>query len=193
VIASVGVLAANALYFALSALGLGALHELSAEAFLAIKWLGAAYLVYLGVRTIARSFQRRAEGPEPGATSSAQRAFWQGFVSQGANPGLLVYFAAILPQFVNPAEALAPQLGILALSSFAIELAVLSGYAALAHRAGRRATPRLRAAIDRVGGGLLIAAGAASPRCAGAEADRSTCPSSRVSSIRSCSRSSSAR
>ncbi len=69
------------------------------------------------------------------------------------------HFAAILPQFVNPAEWLAPLVGILALSSFAIELAVLSGYAALAHRAGRRAGPRVRVALDRVGGGLLIAAG----------------------------------
>lgn len=160
VLATTGVLAANAIYFALSASGLAAALALPAQVFVAIKWLGAAYLVWLGARMIARSFRRNeAEVPLP-APGSRRGAFWQGFVTQGANPALLVYFTAILPQFLDTAEPLAWQVAVLALSSFAIEFAVLSTYAALSHRAGRRTGARFRRIVDRLGGGLLIAAGA---------------------------------
>jgi homoserine/homoserine lactone efflux protein len=159
-VAALGVLAANAVYFALSATGLAAVHGLSAQAFLAIKWLGAAYLIFLGSRLILRSLQARTAPPPAPVPASTRRSFWQGFVAQGANPNLLVYFSAILPQFVTPEVPLAPQVAVLALSSFAIEFTVLSVYSALAHRAGRRAAPRFRIVADRVGGGLLIAAGA---------------------------------
>ena len=158
VVATAGVLAANAVYFGLSASGLVALNALSAEIFTAIKWAGAAYLIWIGARMIARSFRKQAvQGIA--ATLSKQRAFWQGFVAQGANPNLLVYFAAILPQFVDTAHPLPGQIAILAVSSFVIEGCILSFYAALAARAGRSARPRARVAIERAGGGLLIAAG----------------------------------
>jgi homoserine/homoserine lactone efflux protein len=158
IVATVGVLAANAVYFALSASGLVALNALSAEIFTAIKWAGAVYLIWTGATMIARSFRPRA-APVAATTASKQRAFWQGFVAQGANPNLLVYFAAILPQFVDTAHPLPGQIAILAISSFVIEGSILSVYAALAARAGRSARPRARAAIERAGGGLLIAAG----------------------------------
>jgi homoserine/homoserine lactone efflux protein len=159
-IASLGVLAANGLYFALSASGLVALHSLSAEAFTVTKWLGAGYLFWMGSRMLIRSF-RRPSAPMPAAAPvSKRRSFIQGFVAQGANPNLLVYFAAILPQFVDPSRPVAPQVAILALSSFTIELTVLGFYASLSSRAGRSAAPRLRTLIERLGGGLLIGAGA---------------------------------
>jgi homoserine/homoserine lactone efflux protein len=158
-VATAGVLAANGAYFALSASGLVAVHGLSAEAFLAVKWAGATYLVWLGIRMIAGSFRSRPAAASP-RTPPAGRSFWRGFVTQGANPNLLIYFTAILPQFVDPSEPLAAQIAILAGSSFAIEFAVLSAYAALALRAGRVAAPRARLVAERIGGGLLIAAGA---------------------------------
>jgi homoserine/homoserine lactone efflux protein len=158
--ATAGVLAANAFYFALSASGLIALHALSAELFLAIKWAGAAYLIWLGVRAIVRSLAPAGTEQELPAAASGRRALWQGFVTQGANPNLLVYFAAILPQFVDAGHPLPGQVAILAGSSFVIEFSVLSVYAALSFRAGRRVSMRFRRAIERVGGGLLVAAGA---------------------------------
>ena len=159
VVAAAGVLAANAVYFAVSATGLVAVHSVSSEVFLAIKWAGAAYLVWLGGRMIVRSFRRRVAEPPAPSASSVRRSFWQGLVTQGANPNLLVYFAAILPQFVDPGRPLAGQVAILAASSFVIEFTVLSVYAALAHRAGQVAAPRSRVLAERVGGGLLVAAG----------------------------------
>jgi homoserine/homoserine lactone efflux protein len=158
--ASLGVLAANALYFGVSATGLVALRSLSSRGFLAIRWAGAAYLIWMGARMLlrpSRGDRSPAETPQPAAHG---RSFWQGFVAQAANPSLLVYFTAILPQFVDPKAPLATQVAILAVSSFAIELAVLWGYASLAHRAGRRAAPRFRHLLERLAGALLIAAGA---------------------------------
>ena len=160
--AALGVLAANAVYFAISATGLVAVHSLSAEIFAAIKWSGALYLIWIGAKTIVRSFRKTTPAGAllPEAAASTRRAFWQGFVAQGANPTLLVYFTAILPQFIDAAHPLPGQVAILAASSFAIELAVMSVYAALAARAGRHAVPRFQRVADRVGGGLLVAAGA---------------------------------
>ena len=152
-----GVIAANAIYFALSASGLVALHSLSAELFSVIKWCGAAYLVWLGVGIILRSF-RPSTSPTGAGPVTAGSPFWRGFITQGANPNLIVYFTAILPQFISLDHAVAPQVALLACSSFAIEFSVLSAYAALSGRAGESAAPRFRAAIDRVGGGLLIGA-----------------------------------
>jgi len=158
--ATAGVLAANALYFTISASGLVAVHRLSAEVFSVIKWAGALYLMWLGARMIVRSLRARSGGPPRAVPASGRRSFWQGFVTQGANPNLLVYFTAILPQFVDPLRPLPGQVAILAFSSLAIEFTVLTFYSALASRAGRRAAPRFRLLAERIGGGLLVAAGA---------------------------------
>jgi homoserine/homoserine lactone efflux protein len=158
--ASLGVLAANAVYFTLSASGLVAVHAVSAQAFRVIKWAGAAYLIWLGARMILRSFRTQPDAAPERAAVRASRSFGQGFTTQAANPNLLVYFAAILPQFVDSRQPLPGQVAILAGSSFVIELAVLSICAALASRAGQRAAPRFRRIAERCAGGLLIAAGA---------------------------------
>jgi threonine/homoserine/homoserine lactone efflux protein len=128
--------------------------------FLAIKWAGAAYLIWLGMRMVVRSFSRVGTERALPAGVSERRAVWQGFVTQGANPNLLIYFTAILPQFVDPANPLPGQVAILACSSFLIEFTILSVYAVLSFRAGRRVSTRFRLVAERIGGGLLVAAGA---------------------------------
>lgn len=153
-----GVIAANAAYFIAAATGLFAVHTLSAEVFAVIKWAGAAYLVWLGARAIWQSF-RPALDLLP-AADSASRPFWRGLVVQGANPNLLVYFGAILPQFVDPGSAVAPQVAVLAISSFVIEFAILSGYSVLLGELGRHALTNYRVHLDRLGGVLLVAAAA---------------------------------
>jgi len=157
--ATTGVLSANAIYFALSASGLVALHSLSAEAFSIIKWGGAAYLIWLGVTMILRSFGAPVS-PRPPGSRGAGRPFWRGFVTQGANPNLLVYFTAILPQFIDANHPVAPQVALLACSSFVIEFSVLSAYSGISGRAGATTAPRFRAYLERLGGGLLIGAAA---------------------------------
>jgi threonine/homoserine/homoserine lactone efflux protein len=155
--ASLGVLTANLLYFAASATGLAALLDLSRNVYRAIQWLGAAYLIWLGARMLLRARPAAGAVPPP---SRRGRSFWQGFATQAANPNLLVYFTAILPQFVDPDAPIAPQVAILAASSIVIELIVLSGYSALSQRAGRLVAPDSRRMLERFAGVLLIAAGA---------------------------------
>lgn len=158
ILAALGVLAANAVYFGLLGTGLIAVNTISAEAFLVIKWIGAAYLIWLGLRMIVGSFTRHADATALPSSTSRGGSFWQGFVTQGAKPNLIVYFTAFLPQFIDPKQPLAWQILILALSSFTIEFIVLSIYSAISYRAGRRAAPRFRPLIERVGGSLLIGA-----------------------------------
>jgi homoserine/homoserine lactone efflux protein len=104
-------------------------------------------------------FGRHAD-PADAAPWHVRRAFLRGLVVQGANPKALVFFVALLPQFIDPAGPVGMQLLVLGVSSVLIELAVLALYVALAVRARRLAGARLAAPLERVGGGLLVAAGA---------------------------------
>jgi threonine/homoserine/homoserine lactone efflux protein len=157
--ASFGILAANAAYFALSATSLGAILVASWELFVLIKWLGAAYLVYMGAKMLwnagGRGFAANAA-----AELTRARSFAQGFFTQAANPKALVFFTAILPQFIDPRGAVAYQVTILGVSSILIELAVLGIYvtACRSARAWMHA-PRLAAPLERLGGTFLIIAG----------------------------------
>jgi threonine/homoserine/homoserine lactone efflux protein len=160
--ASAGVLVANTLYFLLSATSLGAILLTSWEAFFLIKWVGAAYLIWIGLTmVVARGAGNIDTAVHPTPTHTGRRTLLHGVVTQGANPKALVFFTALLPQFVNPAEPLAPQIAILAVTSILIEFGALASYAALASRTSHFAQrPRFATVLNRVGGGLLIGAGA---------------------------------
>ena len=162
--ASLGILAANAAYFVLSATSLGAVLLASYELFSLVQWLGAAYLVWLGLRMIAGAFRRSTAAPDPaGAPRPSRRlgAFSHGFVTQGANPKSLLFFGAILPQFIDTARPVAFQVAVLGVSSVVIELAVLSLYvAACRHARGWARQPRAAGVLQAAGGALLVVAGA---------------------------------
>lgn len=155
-----GILAANTVYFVLSATGVGAILMASYDLFFAIKWLGVAYLVWLGIgafRGAHSAFSIRAADPRP---LSNRRLFLNGFILQMSNPKVIVFFTALLPQFIDPRAAIAPQVAILALTSVAIEFCVQMTYATLAGRAAHLAAqPRFAKLTDRIAGSLLIGAG----------------------------------
>jgi len=161
VFAALGILTANALYFVLSATALGAVLVASQSFFVAVKWIGAAYLVYVGLSAL---FGR----PSPITVSSAnsrprsRRAIYlSGLTLQLANPKTLIFFVAILPQFVDPRLAVAPQMVWLAAGSIVPELFILTGYGYLASRAARIATdPRYARITDRIAGVLVLGAAA---------------------------------
>jgi threonine/homoserine/homoserine lactone efflux protein len=151
---ALGILTGNAVYFALSAVGLGALLIASARVFEALRWLGAAYLVVMGLRMIFARQQEEAEAPK-----TEERSYMQGVVTQLANPKAIVFFTALLPQFVDPsAGRLALQFFILGVISVVIELPVLAAYGFLADR-GRALYGRHGKWVGRVAGGFLVAAG----------------------------------
>jgi threonine/homoserine/homoserine lactone efflux protein len=133
--ASLGILSANAMYFILSATSLGAILLASWQLFTVIKWLGAAYLIWLGIRMFLSASSR----PEPDRSAPqrlpSHRFFSLGFLTQGANPKALVFFTAILPQFIDANSPIGFQVLVLGMSSVLIELGVLSLYAAMSHSA----------------------------------------------------------
>jgi homoserine/homoserine lactone efflux protein len=158
---SLGILAANALYFALSATTLGAILQTSWQLFMVVKWVGAAYLIWLGARMIFSRAQRSESTPSPVLSRrSATRSFWLGFLTQGANPKALLFFTAILPQFIDPRGAVGTQILVLGVSSVLIELVALTAYGAAAS-AARSWThrPRIGTVLQRVGGAMLVGAG----------------------------------
>lgn len=158
---NLGILSANALYFLLSAIGLGAALSASYELFLAIRYAGAAYLIYLGITTILG--KGRALSPSSGEETGerGRRLLARGFVLQAANPKAILFFTALLPQFLRPDRAVAPQIAILGVSSIAAEFLVLAAYGFFAGRLSSFARePRFATATHRVAGGLLVAAGA---------------------------------
>jgi threonine/homoserine/homoserine lactone efflux protein len=108
-----GALTAAFTLMGLSALGLGALLAASEAAFTVLKVLGAAYLVWLGVKT----YRNADPLPEPTADGGRGRALYvQGLLVGFSNPKALLFFAAFFPQFIDPAAAFWPQFFILSLT-----------------------------------------------------------------------------
>lgn len=139
--------------------GLGALLAASADAFTALKWIGALYLVYLGIRM----WRTEPTIGEIGA-GGADRAQWSltahAFAVTALNPKGIAFFIAFLPQFISPAAPVAPQLFILGATFLVLAIANAVAYAILAGGMRERMRqPRLLRAINRTGGGLLIGAG----------------------------------
>jgi homoserine/homoserine lactone efflux protein len=158
--AAAGILTANAFYFTLSATGIGAVLLASWELFFLIKWLGALYLFWLGLRMFFARKSALAATAEPTIERGAAAPFTSGVITQGANPKTLVFFTALLPQFVDPSGPVGLQVGILGISSILLELGVLALYTALCQRARHVVRePRFAVHLNRAGGLLLMWAG----------------------------------
>jgi len=142
--------------------GVGALLLASATAFTVVKFAGAGYLIWLGLRQ-----WRSRDGVVPvsgeaapvrSGEPSARERFTIGFFTNVTNPKGIVFMVAVLPQFIDPQRVLWLQLLILLLTTIAVDLVVMHGYAFLASRAQRwLATARARRAQNRVFGGVLMA------------------------------------
>jgi homoserine/homoserine lactone efflux protein len=136
--AAAGILSANGIYFALSATSLGAIVAASAHFFTIVKWVGAAYLIYLGVKTLlsANSMHSVALDGRPSGKEQDLRSVYLGALTlQLANPKALLFFLALLPQFIDPKIPVVPQMLILAATSMLPEFCILTAYGWLAHRA----------------------------------------------------------
>lgn len=158
--AALGVQAGNGVYFLISAFGLGAALAASALAFDVIRYAGAAYLVYLGVRTLltARQGLSLEQRPRPPLWRSA---FAQGFMKQLANPKSILSFGSLLPQFISPAHPGAQQFAVYGLTCVIVEVPVLAVYAWLGV-AGGRLSSSARALVwrERLSGAALVFIGA---------------------------------
>jgi homoserine/homoserine lactone efflux protein len=153
-----GIVACNTFYFLLSALGVATVILASSRLFTALKWLGAAYLAYLGIKMLWSRTETAVANA--GVETSGYSALVRGFGVQAANPKALAFFVALLPQFVDARASVWAQVGILAVTSVVIELGVLSFYVWIASRARAYAARRWTAWLKRISGALLVAAGA---------------------------------
>lgn len=156
--ANLGINTVNTGNFILSGLGLTALLSVSHTAFSILKWVGAAYLVWLGIKAIRGSFRPHDEvlAAKPG------RPYLDALIVQASNPKAFLFIGAVLPQFILKTEPIAPQLAALWVISLITEFTVLGGYGLLAGYIRKRADlPAFRAWLERAGGGILICIGLA--------------------------------
>lgn len=144
------------------ALGIGAVIERSVVLLSAIRLLGAAYLVFLGVQAV-RHRRALASVLDVGAAAPARRSLaLEGFLVGVSNPKWIVFFTAILPQFIDPAGAPVP-LQMVALGAIAVAIAVVSdsiwGMAAGTARSWLARSPRRLETLGGVGGLTMIGLG----------------------------------
>jgi homoserine/homoserine lactone efflux protein len=161
IFSTLGILTANSTYFALSATSLGALLLASYRIFFLVKWIGAVYLVYLGLKSLlSKSPVLAGSADQPLQDRSAARLFLDGFLLQISNPKAFVFFAALLPQFVDSHGSVVFQIAVLGVTAVSIEFCVLAGYGVAAGRALAVARqPRYAMWTNRVSGMLLVGAG----------------------------------
>lgn len=142
-------------------LGLGALVATSSTAFQVVKWLGVAYLVWLGVQQW-RAPARPLAALRDGATQASVRSMvLRGWLINAVNPKGTVFLLAVVPQFLDLTQPLAPQYAVIGLTLGFTDLVVMAGYTALAARvlSALKSTAHMRA-MNRVFGALFVAAGA---------------------------------
>jgi len=155
-----GVALGDSVAITLSLIGLGTLLATSALWFTVIKWLGGLYLVYLGVKLLRGAGKPMSMHAEQNQPSSPRKLFGNAFVVTALNPKSIVFFIALLPQFISPAHPPVPQLWILGVTFVVLATIGATSYALFAASIRRfLASPRAQKAYGLVGGGLLCAAG----------------------------------
>ena len=161
VCSALGVILGILVHTALAAFGVGAILQASESLFLALKLVGAAYLVYLGIRLVL-SEAPVLQGEAPAQALRPWSLVWQGVLSNVSNPKIILFFFAFLPQFVDPASAHPTRdlamLGVLyALMGLPVKVGVALAAGSLADRLARsRAAARW---MNRASGSILVGLG----------------------------------
>lgn len=156
----VGMNLASAVWFAAAALGLGAVILSFPKLFRLLAYVGAAYLVWLGARSLIAAV-RGVGGPAHRLFRTSASALRDGFAVQIANPKIVVFMGAVLPPFLDPHRPLPAQFAAFACGTIGADILSMSAYglggAAFAHRMEE---PRFARAFSALTGGLLITAAA---------------------------------
>jgi threonine/homoserine/homoserine lactone efflux protein len=156
-----GVQAGGLVHVVAAAFGVSALIASSAAAFTVVKYAGAAYLVFLGLRRLLSRGEDEVE-EEPRGSASARHLFGHGVVVNVLNPKTALFFLAFLPQFVDPgAGPVAPQMLVLGTMLVCIGTVSDGTYALLAAGAGNklRSATAVRRRLDRISGGVFVGLG----------------------------------
>lgn len=156
-----GLAVARAAHVTLAAMGLTALVQAVPEAFTALRWIGAGWLVWLGWRILAGAAAARL-GPDAMGTAPPPQPFRRALLTNLLNPKALLFCSILLPQFVSP-DPPSPAAGFLWLGAVLVAVGLLfdAAYAALGTRIGRltASRPGLALVQQRCAGGILIGFG----------------------------------
>ena len=143
----------------LSFLGVGVLLQTVTTAFYFIKWLGAAYLIWLGIK-MWFSVSELTDLDKKNRSHAWREIFSSAYITTALNPKSIVFFLAFIPQFIEPELPFTTQVVILGATFFVLAIISVLGYAALAIYAGQQLHLSLiQRWTHRIGGGLLIGAG----------------------------------
>ncbi|MGH2341327.1 LysE family translocator [Segnochrobactraceae bacterium EtOH-i3] len=146
-----------------SMLGLGALLATSATLFTALKWIGAAYLIYLGIKLWRApvSTSEVSADTETMPKERPLRIFLHTYIVTALNPKSIIFFVAFLPQFLNTSQPMLPQM-IVFETTFLVLAVLNAGFYALMASMARKSIrkPSVQRTVNRVGGSLMIGAGA---------------------------------
>jgi threonine/homoserine/homoserine lactone efflux protein len=157
---AVGVALGDFTAMSLSMLGIGALLATSSTLFVVLKWIGAVYLVWLGVKLWRAGGTLNAEPRD--TPVRATRMVGHAWLVTALNPKSLTFFLAFLPQFIDPNANVLVQLSIFLTTFVTLALLNAFGYAMIASQArGIFSSERAIRVFNRVGGGLLVSAGLA--------------------------------
>jgi len=144
-----------------SMLGLGALLATSAAIFTVLKWVGAAYLIWLGIKLWRTPIAAEAtDGTMAVPAEQPLRIFLHTYVVTALNPKSIVFFVAFLPQFLDLSRPLFNQMLIFETTFLVLAAANATAYALMASAARKTIRkPKVQAIVNRTGGSLLIGAG----------------------------------
>jgi threonine/homoserine/homoserine lactone efflux protein len=155
-----GVALGDSVAITVSLIGLGSLLAASAFWFTVIKWMGGLYLIYLGIQLFRGAGKTIALEPGQARVSSSRKLFANAFIVTALNPKSIVFFIALLPQFISAAHPVNPQLGILGVTFVVLATIGATSYALFAASLRRfLASARAQKAYSLVGGSLLCGAG----------------------------------
>ena len=154
-----GVASADVIFFALSATGIASLILASNSLFSVIKWFGVSYLLYLGITALfskSGAIKINVKTKE----SSRKKLFSQGLVVQLANPKALMYFSALLPQFIDPLEPILFQMVIMGASCLLADIVVYSLFSLLGEKLAKQQLKTwIVTAINKAAGITLVSTG----------------------------------
>ncbi len=151
-----GDLSANIVQMTVASLGVASFIYSSQTFFVFIKWAGVSYLIYMGVTQFRKRF-------DPSVTvlnhvRTHRSLYWQGFVTSAANPKAVIFFAALFPQFLNPAGATFQQFVVLGVTYLVIDGCFLMFYGSFAGWIQSRFQHHVGRHMNQISGALLVVA-----------------------------------
>jgi homoserine/homoserine lactone efflux protein len=160
-LAGLGIQTSNAIYFVLSGLGLAGVIAASGAAFMIIKWLGAAYLLWLGILAIRQSFRKDMAATLTVGKQSLS-GYRDGMLVGFGNPKTILYFVALLPQFIDPTGPILQQTLVLGAIAICIDFIADIAYALAGGALSRTLNrPSIRRWFERGIGGVFVGLSAA--------------------------------